>query len=77
VIKVDFLQALHKFHDLNDPSFDCLNTTYYLLLPKKEDPLQITDYRPISLIHAFAKLVSIVVLGYGPGKAHAVVHNVE
>jgi hypothetical protein len=58
VIKVDFLQALHKFHDLNDPSFDCLNTTYYLLLPKKEDPLQITDYRPISLIHAFAKLVS-------------------
>jgi hypothetical protein len=38
VIKIDLLQALDKFHDLNDPSFDCLNTTYYVLLPKKEDP---------------------------------------
>jgi hypothetical protein len=29
-----------------------------VLIPKKNDPLKISDYRPISLIHSFAKIVS-------------------
>ncbi|KAK1609205.1 hypothetical protein QYE76_032878 [Lolium multiflorum] len=58
VIKDDLLRALNKFYDLNEPSFNSLNTAFFVLLPKKEAPSQISHYRPISLIHAFAKLVS-------------------
>jgi hypothetical protein len=33
-----------------------LNTAYITLIPKKADPISAGDYRPISLIHSFAKL---------------------
>jgi hypothetical protein len=35
-----------------------LNTTYVTLLPKCEDAEKIKDYRPISLVHSFAKVVT-------------------
>jgi len=35
-----------------------MNSANIVLLPKKEDALWITDYRPISLIHSFAKILS-------------------
>jgi hypothetical protein len=35
-----------------------LNSAYITLLPKKEDAMNIRDYRPISLVHSFAKLVT-------------------
>ena len=37
--------------------FEVLNSAYITLLPKKEDATCIKDYRPISLVHSFAKLV--------------------
>jgi hypothetical protein len=58
VVKDDLLRALNKFYDLNDPSFNSLNTAFYVLLPKNETPSAMSHFRPISLIHAFAKLVS-------------------
>jgi exonuclease III len=58
VIKEDLLRALNKFYNLNDPSFDKLNTAFFILLPKNDQPSQMKHYRPISLIHAFGKLVS-------------------
>jgi hypothetical protein len=64
IIKEDLIRALNKFYDLNEPSFNSLNTAFFILLPKKEAPSQISHYRPISLIHAFAKLVSKI-LGQG------------
>ncbi|KAK1620547.1 hypothetical protein QYE76_026064 [Lolium multiflorum] len=60
VVKDDLLRALNKFYDLNDPSFNSLNTAFYVLLPKNETPSTMSHYRPISLIHAFAKLISKV-----------------
>ncbi|KAK1660876.1 hypothetical protein QYE76_049035 [Lolium multiflorum] len=58
VVKDDLLAAINKFYDLNDLSFDTLNTAFLILLPKKEQPTQMGHFRPISLIHAFGKLVS-------------------
>jgi hypothetical protein len=58
IVKDDLLSAVNKFYDLNDPSFDNLNTAFLILLPKHEEPSRMTHYRPISLIHSFGKLVS-------------------
>ena len=38
--------------------FYLLNSAYITLLPKKEDALNIREYRPISLVHSFANLVT-------------------
>ena len=35
-----------------------LNSAYITLLPKKEDAANVKDFRPISLVHSFAKLVT-------------------
>ena len=35
-----------------------LNDAYMILLRKKEQPEEIRDYRPISLIHSFGKLIT-------------------
>lgn len=39
-------------------NFWLLNNAYITLLPKKEDADEVKDYRPISLIHSVAKLVT-------------------
>jgi hypothetical protein len=38
--------------------FRLLNTAFITLLPKKVGALEVKDFRPISLIHSFAKLVT-------------------
>jgi hypothetical protein len=35
-----------------------LSSAYLILLPKKEDAISACDFRPISLIHSFAKLTT-------------------
>ena len=35
-----------------------LNSAYLTLIPKKADAVEAKDYRPISLVHSFAKLVT-------------------
>lgn len=47
----------HLFH-LDSTSFHSLNQAYIILLPKKENALEMKDFRPISLIHSFAKIFS-------------------
>ncbi|XP_071679219.1 uncharacterized protein [Lolium perenne] len=46
VIKQDMLTVVNKFFDLNDPSFHCLNTALFVLLPKNDQPTHATHYRP-------------------------------
>lgn len=57
-IKDDIMQALEAIQRGHVFKFRLLNTAFITLLPKKVDPLQVKDYRPISLIHSFAKLVA-------------------
>ncbi|WVZ90185.1 LOW QUALITY PROTEIN: hypothetical protein U9M48_036512, partial [Paspalum notatum var. saurae] len=48
--------------ELRKPSewFRLLNTAFITLLPKKVDAIQVKEFRPISLIHSVAKLVTKV-----------------
>ena len=43
---------------MNGRSFQELNEALLTLLPKRADVRSLYDYRPISLIHIFAKLVA-------------------
>lgn len=58
IIKDDLMQALNHFYSLNQQELHLLNQAYIILLPKKDDPIFVSDYRPISLTHSFAKIVS-------------------
>lgn len=58
IIKADIMQALDAIQKGHVFKFRLLNTAFITLLPKKADPIQVKDYRPISLIHSFTKLVA-------------------
>lgn len=56
VIANDLLAALKQLHDGRFHSFRRLNGSILTLLPKKENPLDIKEFRPISLIHGISKI---------------------
>uniref|UniRef100_A0A8I6YTB5 Reverse transcriptase domain-containing protein n=1 Tax=Hordeum vulgare subsp. vulgare TaxID=112509 RepID=A0A8I6YTB5_HORVV len=49
-----------SFYNLSRGDITKLNTALIILLPKKDGASTIQDYRPISLIHSMAKLISKV-----------------
>ena len=61
IIKPDALAALAVVQSGNFRNLQLLNTALLTLLPKKEDAVLVKDFRPISLIHSFAKLVTKLV----------------
>jgi hypothetical protein len=65
-IKVDVTAAINKLFEMNSQGFELMNSANIVLLPKKEDALRITDYRPISLIHSFAKLFAKLLANGSP-----------
>ena len=58
IIKVDIMAVVNQFGALHTNNFHWLNSTNIALIPKKEGAEEVTDFRPISLIHAIAKLIS-------------------
>ena len=58
MIKADILAAVIFFYDRFDQHFNLLNNAHIVLLPKREDASTVGDFRPISLSHSFAKLIS-------------------
>ena len=58
IIKVDILNAFNAFWTRDTRSFNLLNDAYMILLRKKDQPEEIKDYCPISLIHSFGKLIT-------------------
>jgi len=57
-IKQDIMAALSAVWSRKFANFELLNSAFVTLLPKKEDATSIKDFRPISLVHSFAKLVT-------------------
>jgi hypothetical protein len=58
IIKGDIMNAFNAFWSLDSRSFNHLNDAYMILLKKKEHPGEIRDYRPISLVYSFSKLIT-------------------
>ncbi|KAM0856686.1 hypothetical protein ACQ4PT_048958 [Festuca glaucescens] len=55
-VKHDVLAAIHVVYVGHDLFFQGLNSTFITLIPKKDDAADVKDYRPIILVHSFAKL---------------------
>lgn len=60
IIKLDLMAAIGAIHGGDTRRLHLLNSAYMVLIPKKEDATMVGDYRPISLIHSFAKLLTKV-----------------
>nr|AAU93576.1 hypothetical protein [Oryza sativa Japonica Group] len=58
VIKSVVLVALNSLFLANGQGFSSLNDALISLLPKKDEAVDVRDFRPISLIHSFGKLFS-------------------
>jgi exonuclease III len=58
VIKPEIMAAILKLYVGDGRGFGQLNRALITLVPKKMDAQEVGDYRPISLIHSFAKLFS-------------------
>jgi len=58
IIKKDLKAAINFFYAQHDQHFKHLNSAHVVLIPKKSDAICVGDYRPISLTHSVAKLVS-------------------
>jgi hypothetical protein len=58
IIKDDLMRAINHFNNLHMSHLQWVNSANIVLLPKKEEAETIFDYRPISLIHAIAKIIA-------------------
>jgi hypothetical protein len=67
IIKIDVMKVVHKFENLHVANFHWLNPANIALFPKKIGAEDISDFRPISLIHAIAKIIAkVLALRLGP-----------
>ena len=60
IIKADIMAAFNALWSLDGRSFYLVNQAYMILLKKKSIAQEVSDYRPISLVHSFAKLAAKV-----------------
>jgi hypothetical protein len=58
IIKVDLMRVIHLFGNLHAENLHWLNSANVVLLPKKEGAEEVADFRPISLIHGIARIIS-------------------
>lgn len=57
LIKQDFYALCQKFHD-GEICVRSINRSFITLVPKKDHPTSISDYRPISLLNSSIKLIT-------------------
>jgi retron-type reverse transcriptase len=54
-----------------------LNTAHLVLIPKQTDAVVVTDFRPISLTHSFAKLLSKILANWLAPKLNSLVSRAQ
>jgi hypothetical protein len=76
IIKQDIMGAMNQFYILNQQGLHFLNQALVVLIPKKENASRVTDFRPISLTHNFAKILTKVLASrLGPELDHLISIN--
>lgn len=58
IIKQDVMAVVGAVHGGDARQLQLLNSAFIVLIPKKEEAVRIGDFRPISLVHSFAKLIT-------------------
>lgn len=59
VMRSEILQFMHEFHS-NGKLAKGLNSSFITLIPKKDSPADLVDYRPISLVGSIYKILAKV-----------------
>jgi hypothetical protein len=57
-IRADVMAAINSFYNNRNRDLNLLNKANIVLIPKKDGIEEISDFRPISLIHAVAKIIT-------------------
>jgi hypothetical protein len=73
IINLDIMRAISAIWSRKMMGFSALNTAYITLIPKKEGAEQPTDFRPISLVHSFAKLLTKIMANRLADRLHQMV----
>lgn len=60
IIETDILNAFHSIYIHHCRAMEHISDAHVVLIPKTDVALEPKDYRPISLIHSFAKLLTKV-----------------
>jgi hypothetical protein len=58
IIKVDMMAAISAIWGRKFDDFGRLNSAYITMIPKNDGAEMVKDFRPISLVHSFAKLIT-------------------
>ena len=54
------MRAFHQFYCIAGDDLAALNSALVVLIPKKDGATTVSDFRPISLVHSIAKLITKV-----------------
>lgn len=57
IVKEDFYRLCSDFFN-NMVNLECINSSYIVLVPKKDSPETVNDFRPISLMNISLKLIT-------------------
>jgi hypothetical protein len=61
---------------MNQQGLQYLKQTFVVLIPKKDNPMKISEYMPISLTHSFVKIISKLLANrLGPELDHLISVN--
>jgi hypothetical protein len=58
IVRQDLLNAVNQLFILNRQGLHFLNQAFAVVIPKKENPQKVADYRTISLTNSFAKIMT-------------------
>jgi len=74
LIKDDIMAAVSAVWSRKFGNFNLLNSAYITLIPKKEDASHVRDFRPISLVHSFDKLIAKILANRLAGRLDQLVY---